>query len=454
MDRTKTPPRAGSAKGSRETGSRATGSRAAGKTASGSSKRGSPASSAKKTTGRGAKRSSKRKSRPVNAHTAELRTNLIFIGVLLGLSLTIFTAKLVYTGDSKQGRNAPSVPLVIETEQDVFRTSEESRPVSSNSQNTKPITVSPVLSPIAADTPSGAGAPSGSAAGPPASPAAKSAPAGPSASPAVTPVPAVSSTAAGTSAEPRSVPAASVADRIAKVDRQSDPALGKKKGTLLFVFDDAGHNLRQLEPFLRLPFPCTIAVLPGLQYSREAARMIRAAGKELILHQPMQAINRSLDPGPQAIRDGMSPQQIRTLVLQNLAEVGPVSGINNHEGSLITADAGAMSAVLDVAKEQGLYFLDSRTNAATSVPAVAKKKNMPIWERAVFLDNSQERAEIIEAVYNGMKIADKGKSAVMIGHIWSNNLAGILAEMYPEMIEQGYSLSTIARVATEDGTLE
>ena len=53
-----------------------------------------------------------------------------------------------------------------------------------------------------------------------------------------------------------------------------------------------------------------------------------------------------------------------------------------------------------------------------------------------------------------MKIADKGKSAVMFGHIWSNNLAGILAEMYPEMIEQGYSLSTIARVATEDVTLE
>ena len=50
-------------------------------------------------------------------------------------------------------------------------------------------------------------------------------------------------------------------------------------GTLIFVFDDAGHNLAQLEHFLHLPFPCTIAVLPGLRYSSESARRIRTAGK-------------------------------------------------------------------------------------------------------------------------------------------------------------------------------
>ena len=142
------------------------------------------------------------------------------------------------------------------------------------------------------------------------------------------------------------------------------------------------------------------------------------------------------------------------MVLQNLAEIGPVSGMNNHEGSLITADPDAMSAVLDVVKEKGIYFLDSRTNSGTAVPVVAKKKGISIWERAVFLDNTQDRSDIIAAVHNGMKIAEKGNSAIMIGHIWSNSLASILAEMYPEMIEQGYSLSTIARIAAEDGESE
>ena len=223
----------------------------------------------------------------------------------------------------------------------------------------------------------------------------------------------------------------------------------KHRGTLIFIFDDAGHNLKQLEPFLKLPFPCTIAVLPGLEYSREAARRVRAAGKEAILHQPMQAINLSMDPGPGAITQGMSPDQIKATIRKNLAEVGPVSGLNNHEGSLITANRKAMEAVLAVTREKGIYFLDSRTNAATQAPAIAREMKMTIWERAVFLDNAQDRESIEEAVTGGLKIAEKKGAAIMIGHVWSADLADVLIEMYPELISQGYSLSTIARIATD-----
>jgi polysaccharide deacetylase 2 family uncharacterized protein YibQ len=213
------------------------------------------------------------------------------------------------------------------------------------------------------------------------------------------------------------------------------------------VFDDAGNNLYQLAPFLKLPFPCTIAVLPGLQYSKETARRIRAAGKVVFLHQPMQALNPSTNPGPGAITKGMSADQIRAVLHRNLAEVGPVAGMNNHEGSLITADKPSMEVLLDVVREQGIFFLDSRTSADTVAPAIAREKNMNIWERAVFLDNSQDRSMIIEAVNSGMKIAERKGAAIMIGHIWSNNLASILTEMYPELVSQGFSLSTIAQLA-------
>ncbi|MDR2181297.1 MAG: divergent polysaccharide deacetylase family protein, partial [Treponema sp.] len=36
----------------------------------------------------------------------------------------------------------------------------------------------------------------------------------------------------------------------------------ERKGVLVFVIDDAGNNLRELEPFLAFPGPLTIAVLP------------------------------------------------------------------------------------------------------------------------------------------------------------------------------------------------
>jgi polysaccharide deacetylase 2 family uncharacterized protein YibQ len=185
-----------------------------------------------------------------------------------------------------------------------------------------------------------------------------------------------------------------------------------------------------------------------LRYSAEAARRIRAAGKDVILHQPMQAKNLSVDPGPKAITAGMTPERIRELLRSNLAEVGPVTGVNNHEGSLITADQPSMEAVLDVVGEKGLYFLDSRTNAETVAPRLARERNMRILERAVFLDNSPDREDIVEAVQNGMKIAERKGSAIMIGHIWSNELVDTLSKMYPDLLSEGFSLSTIADFAT------
>ena len=219
----------------------------------------------------------------------------------------------------------------------------------------------------------------------------------------------------------------------------------KSNGTLIFVFDDAGHNMEQLQPFLELPFPITIAVLPGLDYSIQVAQKVRNCGKELILHQPMRAKNKAIDPGPCAIEPDMTPEEVYELVRRNLAEVGPVSGINNHEGSLITEDENLLGAVMDVCRAEKLYFLDSRTTPASIAKKAATQRDLPIWERTVFLDNTQNRKDIEIAVRLGMELASKNGSAIMIGHIWTSSLPAILIDLYPEMIMQGYSVSTISK---------
>lgn len=213
---------------------------------------------------------------------------------------------------------------------------------------------------------------------------------------------------------------------------------------LVFVFDDAGHNLNQLQPFLELPFDCVIAVLPSLSHSGDAAAAARKAGKQVILHQPMQAVNLSVDPGPSAIKPDMHTYEIEALVKKNLAELGPVSGINNHEGSLITATQSAIGAVLDVCKEEGIFFLDSRTNAETKAPIAARERGMTIYERDIFLDNTQDRDDIIAMINKGLAVADKKGHAVMIGHIWSDGLAAILEELYPELVKKGYVFTDLS----------
>jgi polysaccharide deacetylase 2 family uncharacterized protein YibQ len=217
------------------------------------------------------------------------------------------------------------------------------------------------------------------------------------------------------------------------------------KGTLAIVIDDVGNNLRDLEPFLRLNIPMTIAVLPGLPYSAEAARRIRAAGKEVFLHQPMEAIGGGA-PGPGAITTGMERDEIRTIISRNLEEIGSVAGINNHEGSRITMDEEAMETVLAFCRERGILFLDSRTTAETAAPKAARRLGMIIGERDVFLDNVQERASMLGYINTGLVKAEQNGSAIMIGHVWSPELASLLSEMTPQLGKQGYTFSPVSQI--------
>lgn len=218
-------------------------------------------------------------------------------------------------------------------------------------------------------------------------------------------------------------------------------AVGNPK--IALVFDDGGYSLSDLQHFLDLPFPLAVAVLPQLNNSVAAAQKIRAAGKELLLHQPMQAINLKVDPGPGAITPNMHTYEIAEVVKKNIAQIGPVVGMNNHEGSLITESAPKIGAVLEVCKNTGIFFLDSRTTANSVVSQVAMEFGMNILERDIFLDNTPNREDILKEFLKGVKVANRDGYAIMIGHIWSgSNLANLLEEVYPVLKSKGYTLVT------------
>ena len=220
----------------------------------------------------------------------------------------------------------------------------------------------------------------------------------------------------------------------------------KNGAQLVILLDDGGQNLAHLQKFLDLPFPITIAVLPQLAHSKESAAKIRAGGKELMLHQPMQAINEKVNPGPGAITPNMDEKQIKAMLYQNISEIGPIAGFNNHEGSLITADAEKMEVVLKYASENGIYFLDSRTNVNTSVPAVASALGLSYYERnGRFLDNVKTRENAITEIRRNLDIANRDGVVIMIGHIWSADfLPAALMEVYPELVEKGYKFTTVS----------
>lgn len=224
----------------------------------------------------------------------------------------------------------------------------------------------------------------------------------------------------------------------------------KNGATLVFVLDDAGLHPEYVREYTALPFPVAIAVLPGLLRSKECAEVVRAGHKELMLHQPMQAHEYAdgtvPNPGQGAILPGMHTAEIAQTIKKNLDEIGPgVKGLNNHEGSLVTEDVIKMGAVLEVASERGIFFLDSRTTAVSAVPQAALERDMRYIARyAPFLDNKVERQAILSELYKGLDVANKNGYAIIIGHVDKSVgvLPQLLKDIYPYLVRQGYRFAT------------
>ncbi len=91
----------------------------------------------------------------------------------------------------------------------------------------------------------------------------------------------------------------------------------EKEKRLFFIIDDAGYSLENLRPFLEFPGDLTIAVLPGLQYSKESARLLEK-GKKVILHQPMEALNGN-NTGPHDIMTDMNDNEINSILEKKMS---------------------------------------------------------------------------------------------------------------------------------------
>jgi hypothetical protein len=230
--------------------------------------------------------------------------------------------------------------------------------------------------------------------------------------------------------------------RTTAVERSTEPR-APVRGRLAVVIDDVGNNLDDLAPFLRIPGPLTFAVLPALPHSGEAARRAHAAGKQVIVHMPMEAVG-GQNPGPGAIFVAQDDAEIRARLDRALESVPYARGINNHMGSRVIADRRAMGAVMDVLAARGLAFLDSRTTSDTVAAVVAAERGVPFLERSIFLDNVAEADKVAEQFAHGVSLALEKGSAILIGHVQNEATLDVLSRLLPQLEARGIEQSTLA----------
>jgi len=205
---------------------------------------------------------------------------------------------------------------------------------------------------------------------------------------------------------------------------------------IAIIIDDLANGGKVTDLLWSLNCPLTIAVLPQRPDSLSIAEKAFNKNIQVILHLPLEPENSKLSLGPGGITCQMSKEEISKRVRDNLESIPHVVGINNHMGSRATADPRVMQAVLEVAKQKGLFFVDSLTTPKSLSFKMAKELKVETAKREVFLDGKLEREYIRSQINLLAKVAKKKGKAIGIGHINQMTIE-VIKEMIPRLEEEG-----------------
>lgn len=198
------------------------------------------------------------------------------------------------------------------------------------------------------------------------------------------------------------------------------------------IIDDIGSDKPAAEALLKLPCPLTLSILPAQSHSAEIADEAYRRGDQVMLHLPMEFEGNTAKAEPVELRVGMPASQVQRLLAQMLADVPHVVGVNNHEGSLATAQPQLMAEVMQTLRQRNLFFIDSRTTAATVAYTAAQRAGVPSASRKVFLDDVEKRDAILRQLDVAARDAAQDGSAIAIGHPHPTTISA-LAEVLPRL---------------------
>ena len=208
---------------------------------------------------------------------------------------------------------------------------------------------------------------------------------------------------------------------------------------LAIIIDDLGSDLAPAEALLKIRYPLTLSILPGQPHSKEIADEAFRRGDQVMLHLPMEFEGNSAKPEAIELRVGMGAGEVDRLLGQMLEAVPHAAGINNHEGSRATTDPALMADVMAVLRQRNLFFIDSRTTAATVAYDAARQAGVRAASRKVFLDDVETREAILGQIELAERDAAKEGSAIAIGHPHPATIAA-LEQALPQLKARGVRL--------------
>ncbi|MEW6680971.1 MAG: divergent polysaccharide deacetylase family protein [bacterium] len=217
------------------------------------------------------------------------------------------------------------------------------------------------------------------------------------------------------------------------------PILPGKPCKIAIILDDAGYSLsKDAISLIKQGYPITVSIIPHLSFSKETAELVHNNGGEVMVHLPMEAINKKKEK--KEISTKMSPDEIKKITKEAIEGIPYCVGLNNHRGSKATANKEIMEPVLEIVKEKNLYFVDSLTTSKSIAYKLAKDMGILAGKREIFIDNNNSPNSVLSYLSLLIEVARNKGSAIGIGHISKRATISVLLEKIPEFQKNGIEL--------------
>jgi len=208
------------------------------------------------------------------------------------------------------------------------------------------------------------------------------------------------------------------------VFEKKPPATFTGRPKLAIIIDDVSfaHHVRKIK---EIPFKITPSILPPTSRHPDSHTLAKEFPVYMV-HLPLEALSHNA-PEEKTLKVGDTEEEIHGWVRELKTLFPKALYYNNHTGSRFTAHLGSMEKLISALKKEKLIFLDSRTTPHAKAPDLAKKYDMLIHSRDVFLDNSYEKEAIRAQLKEAVRLAKRNGQAIAIGHPHANTLSVLAA---------------------------
>lgn len=237
-----------------------------------------------------------------------------------------------------------------------------------------------------------------------------------------------------------------VTHRLTLVRHSARKMVAAHIARVAIVIDDFGYDGKLARRFLQIDAPLSFSVLPNGTFSKSIARRVSQAGRELMLHLPMEPRGYpEVDPGIGALLTEMTDTELAAALRKNLDAFPDIKGVNNHMGSRFCENEEKLRLVMRELKNRGLFFVDSRTTRRTQAYTVAQEEGVPSAERNVFLDNIQSPQAVRRQLKRLIQLAKLKGEAIGIAHPHEVTLK-VLKEDVPKLSNNGVELVPVSQL--------